>query len=189
VCSLEWYVKVDSPALNPTSTYRARTFITLYKRCYSTSDPCEICELANGGTQQVFRSFLEINTVLHPDFDLSIRGQVSGNVSLILTVLYGLFPRSEPVAYLGLQWRQRVLQGARDPEPPWRQPWVQGVMAQVGRGLAAPGVGEGVVWVVRVVQVGLRLVVRVPERRREVPLCHGCRVWNRWKKKSLWAML
>jgi hypothetical protein len=36
--------------------------------------------------QFVFRTFLEMNTVLHPVFDLSICGQVPGNVSVILTV-------------------------------------------------------------------------------------------------------
>jgi hypothetical protein len=36
--------------------------------------------------QYVFRSFLEINTVLHLVFDLSIRGQVPGNVFVILKV-------------------------------------------------------------------------------------------------------
>jgi hypothetical protein len=41
--------------------------------------------------QCVFRSFLEINTVLHPVFDLSIRGQVPGNVSVILTVPNAVF--------------------------------------------------------------------------------------------------
>jgi hypothetical protein len=41
--------------------------------------------------QCVFRSFLEINTVLHPVFDLSMRGQVPGNVSVILTVPGAVF--------------------------------------------------------------------------------------------------
>jgi hypothetical protein len=41
--------------------------------------------------QCVFRSFLEINTVLHPVFDLSMRGQVPGNVSVILTVPSAVF--------------------------------------------------------------------------------------------------
>jgi hypothetical protein len=41
--------------------------------------------------QCVFRSFLEINTVLHPVFDLSMRGQVPGNNSVILTVPTAVF--------------------------------------------------------------------------------------------------
>jgi hypothetical protein len=41
--------------------------------------------------QCVFRSFLEINTVLHPVFDLSMCGQVPGNVSVILTVPSAVF--------------------------------------------------------------------------------------------------
>jgi hypothetical protein len=41
--------------------------------------------------QCVFRLFLEINTVLHPLFDLSIRGKVPGNVSVILTVPNAVF--------------------------------------------------------------------------------------------------
>jgi hypothetical protein len=41
--------------------------------------------------QCVFRSFLEISTVSHPVFDLSIRGQVPGNVSVILTVPNAVF--------------------------------------------------------------------------------------------------
>jgi hypothetical protein len=53
-----------------------------------------MCEIANGGMQCVFRSFLEINTVSHPVFDLSIRGQVhewTTNVSVILTVPNAVF--------------------------------------------------------------------------------------------------
>jgi hypothetical protein len=41
--------------------------------------------------QCVFRTFIEINIVLHPVFDLSIRGQVPGNVSVIFTVPNAVF--------------------------------------------------------------------------------------------------
>jgi hypothetical protein len=53
----------------------------------------QFSKISNGTAQYFLRSFLEINSVLHPVFDVSIRGQVPGNVSLILTVPIAVLDR------------------------------------------------------------------------------------------------